>query len=412
MYLCDKGSILVLPIEYVKKIIKERMFIMNSKNKKIIKERMFTMNLKKKIFSRIAAGVMTVAMAITLLPGTMKTVNAAEPVTSASLDVNLYKRADVYAPNTTFEFEVTNLTAEQAKATNGGKDLKPPFKNAPAGAVKPGTIELAPAAEDLTETSISKKLTFTLVADKFTTEGIGTYRYKVKQKEGTYEGIKYDVGERYLDVTVATDGTNFYIASASLVLYQEDGQLVKSGAFVNTYGVNKPDTENPVPKPDGTVNDLVISKTVTGNYGERDKKFIFEITINGAEGEWYNLEGQPAIKKGTAARIELKHGDTVKIYGLTENDTYTIKELEADDYKTTFETKLNGTNKAGGSGNIKTATGTIDAGTSLQTQEVAFTNDRTGSATGFASSYGPYALMVVLAGAVAFVLFRKKRAEY
>ena len=171
----------------------------------------------------------------------------------------MYKRADVYAPNTTFEFEVTNLTAEQAKATNGGKDLKPPFKNAPAGAVKPGTIELAPAAEDLTETSISKKLTFTLVADKFTTEGIGTYRYKVKQKEGTYEGIKYDVGERYLDVTVATDGTNFYIASASLVLYQEDGQLVKSGAFVNTYGVNKPDTENPVPKPDGTVNDLVIS---------------------------------------------------------------------------------------------------------------------------------------------------------
>ena len=31
-----------------------------------------------------------------------------------------------------------------------------------------------------------------------------------------------------------------------------------------------------------------------------------------------------------------------------------------------------------GSGNIKTATGTIDAGTSLQTQEVAFTNDRNG----------------------------------
>ena len=76
------------------------------------------------------------------------------------------------------------------------------------------------------------------------------------------------------------------------------------------------------------------------------KKFIFEITINGAEGEWYNLEGQPKqLKKGTAARIELKHGETVKIYGLTENDTYTIKELEADDYKTTFETKLNGTNK-------------------------------------------------------------------
>ena len=76
-----------------------------------------------------------------------------------------------------------------------------------------------------------------------------------------------------------------------------------------------------------------------------------------------------------------------------------LKSQKQTTIKQHFETKLNGTNKAGGSGNIKTATGTIDAGTSLQTQEVAFTNDRTGSATGFASSYGPYALMVVLAGA-------------
>lgn len=389
---------------------------MNSKNKKIIKERMFTMNLKnKKIFSRIAAGVMTVAMAITLLPGTMKTVNAAgtgtaeKPVTSASVNVTLYKRAKVYAPNTTFEFTVTNLTKDKAKETNKNEDLVPAFQNAPAEAVTPGSITLTPTEGELDNTSITKELTFTLDSSKFT--AMGTYRYEVKQTKGTYEGITYDEDTRYLDVTVATDGTTFYIESAQLISYK-NGTRGKSESFVNTYGVNKPDTENPVPKPDGTVNDLVISKTVTGNYGERDKKFIFEITINGAEGEWYNLEGQPAIKKGTAARIELKHGETVKIYGLTENDTYTIKELEADDYKTTIETKLNGANKAGESGNIKTATGTIGAGTSLQTQEVAFTNKREGSATGFALSYGPYALMVVLAGAVAFVLFRKRRAEY
>lgn len=377
---------------------------------------MFTMNLKnKKIFSRIAAGVMTVAMAITLLPGTMKTVNAAgtgtaeNPVTSASVNVTLYKRAKVYAPNTTFEFTVTNLTKDKAKETNKNEDLVPAFQNAPAEAVTPGSITLTPTEGELDNTSITKELTFTLDPSKFT--AMGTYRYEVKQTKGTYEGITYDEDTRYLDVTVATDGTTFYIESAQLISYK-NGTRGKSESFVNTYGVNKPDTENQVPKPDGTVNDLVISKTVTGNYGERDKKFIFEITINGAEGEWYNLEGQPAIKKGTAARIELKHGETVKIYGLTENDTYTIKELEADDYKTTFETKLNGTNKAGESGNIKTATGTIGAGTSLQTQEVAFTNKREGSATGFALSYGPYALMVVLAGAVAFVLFRKRRAEY
>lgn len=419
MYLCDKGSILVLPIEYVKKIIKERMFIMNSKNKKIIKERMFTMNLKnKKIFSRIAAGVMTVAMAITLLPGTMKTVNAAgtgtaeNPVTSASVNVTLYKRAKVYAPNTTFEFTVTNLTKDKAKETNKNEDLVPAFQNAPAEAVTPGSITLTPTEGELDNTSITKELTFTLDPSKFT--AMGTYRYEVKQTKGTYEGITYDEDTRYLDVTVATDGTTFYIESAQLISYK-NGTREKSESFVNTYGV-KSDPTNPVP--DGTVNDLVISKTVTGNFGERDKKFDFEITINGADGEEYKLEGQPAqettkIKSGEKVTIQLGNGENVKIYGLTASDTYTIKELAADDYKTTFKTTVTGSDKAAVDGTGKDVTdGKIDAGNQLQTQEVAFTNNREGSATGFALSYGPYALMVVLAGAVAFVLFRKRRAEY
>lgn len=401
---------------------------MNSKNKKIIKERMFTMNLKnKKIFSRIAAGVMTVAMAITLLPGTMKTVNAAESVTSASLDVILYKRAEVYAPNTTFEFEVANLTADKAKKTNSGNDFVPQFKDAPAGAVTLKAITLKPkdgVDGDLGKTSIKNSITFDLTTTEFT--AIGTYRYTVKQKNSNYEGIKYDEDVRYLDVTVARDekDDSFYIASANLILPTEDG-LVKGGVFVNTYGVKKPDPttpadqktppkypENPNTEPDGTVNDLVISKNVTGNYGEKDKDFEFQITISGADGEYYNLDGTQKIEKNTPVTIKLRHGQNMKICGLSKTDTYTITEKDATDYDTTFETKVNGTNKAGGSENIKTATGTIDAETSLQTQEVAFTNNRVGSATGFVLSYGPYALMVVLAGAVAFVLFRKRRAEY
>lgn len=392
---------------------------MNSKNKKIIKERMFTMNLKnKKIFSRIAAGVMTVAMAITLLPGTMKTVNAAESVTSASLDVTLYKREKVYAPNTTFEFTVTNLTAEQAKGTHGNKDLIPAFKDAPENAVTVGKITLTPTEEKLNDTSITEKLTFALAETKFTATGIGTYRYKVQQKNGKYEGIKYDEDVRYLDVTVAADGDTFYIASAVLIL-DKDGTLDKSGAFVNTYGVNKPDPDNPTnPVPDGTVNDLVISKNVTGNYGERNKKFDFEITINGAPGEEYKLEGEPAqqttkITSGVKTTIQLSHGQKVKIYGLTKGDAYTITEQAATDYKTTYRTLVNDVEKTNGTVESKEVTGgTIVDGTSLQTQEVAFTNNREGSATGFVLSYGPYALMVVLAGAVAFVLFRKRRAEY
>ncbi len=397
---------------------------MNSKNKKIIKERMFTMNLKnKKIFSRIAAGVMTVAMAITLLPGTMKTVNAAESVTSASVNVTLYKRANVYAPNTTFQFTVTNLTAAAAKTSNGGTDLTPEFKDAPENAVTAGTITLSPTADagKLNDTSITKTLTFTLVPSKFT--DIGTYRYKVQQNDLNYEGIKYDTTEKYLDVIVARNGDTVYIENAFLISYKNETRN-KIQEVVNTYGVNKPDTENPDPKPDGTVNDLVISKNVTGIYGERDKDFNFDITINGAEDESYYLvrlpekSGDPEVKiaelkSGVNQTITLRHGQKVKIYGLTASDNYKIEEATVSGYTTKFETKVGGTVIGDGTVTSNSATGAIEAKDSLQTQEVAFTNNReAGAATGFALSYGPYALMVVLAGAVAFVLFRKRRAEY
>ena len=409
---------------------------MNSKNKKIIKERMFTMNLKnKKIFSRIAAGVMTVAMAITLLPGTMKTVNAAgtpeNPLESAQVKVILHKRANVYTPSTTFEFTVENLTKDVAKNdTNGGEDLTPEFKDALPGGVTADTITLSPEddANELNSTSIERTLTFTFDKSKFT--DIGTYRYKVQQKNIGYGGITYDTTEKYLDVIVARKGNQVYIENAFLIKKGTGREKIEK--VVNTYGV-KPDPVDPTdPVPDGTVNDLVISKNVTGNYGERDKEFSFEITINGATNESYNVVRLPEqseqpekkileLKSGGTQTITLHHGQKVKIYGLSKNDTYTIKEVEAKGYTSTYKTIKNdgsivdGDESKTASGNIAEAivgTGTSATESLLQTQEVAFTNDRTNAATGFALSYGPYALMVVLAGAVAFVLFRKRRAEY
>ena len=384
------------------------------------------MNLKhNKIFSRIAAIAMMVAMAITLLPGIGNTVKAAESVTSVSMDVILYKRKPVYAPNTTFKFDVKPLTAAEAKATNNNAELVPAFKGAMADGVVADEITMTPSASDLRHTSLKKTLTLTLDQAKFISAGLGTYRYEVKQNtEAQYEGIKYDDSVRYLDVTVGGDDNgNAYIVSASLNTYKE-GRLVKSGVFVNTYGVKKPDPtdptdpddppvypEDPDTEPDGTVNDLTLEKNVTGTYGERSKSFTFKITINGAEGEWYNLEGQEPIKKGETTTITLKHGESVKIYGLSKGDKYTIEETSEEGYTTKIKTTVNGADKAEIDGTVVTDN-TIDEGTSLQEQNVKFTNDRGGSATGFVSTYGPYVIMVILAGVAAFGLFRKRRSEF
>lgn len=364
----------------------------------------------KKIFSRIAAGVMVAAMAIVSLPGTIKTVEAAS-VASCEVNITLLKRAEVYAPNTTFEFDVTPMTAADAKISNNGEDLTPQFANAIADAVTASPVVFAPADSDINTEVITKKVTFSLDTAKFEGKEPGTFRYKVIQKDKGYEGITYDTKEMYLDVTVGYDGTRTVVLG---VFLKDANDKVEN--IINRYGINSdPDDPTEPTDPDGTVNDLVIAKKVTGAYGEKGKEFSFTIAIAGATGEKYHVidasGNRQVIVSGGSIKVTLKDGQSVTVYGLSENDEYTITEDSYAGYTTSFATKVNDTEKIGEgySGNGSTVTTKIATNDSLQTQEVTFTNDKDGTATGLILNYAPYALMVVLAVAVAFVFCRKKR---
>ena len=117
------------------------------------------------------------------------------------------------------------------------------------------------------------------------------------------------------------------------------------------------------------------------------------------------------IVSGGSIIVTLKHGQSVTVYGLSENDQYTITEDTYQGYNTSFATTVNDTEKTGDgySGTGSTVSTKIATSNSLQTQKVTFTNAKDGSATGLILNYAPYALMVVLAAAVAFVFYRKKR---
>ena len=156
---------------------------------------------------------------------------------------------------------------------------------------------------------------------------------------------------------------------------------VKSDTFENTYRA-------------GTLN---VSKTVTGNLGDKNKYFEFKVTLTGVEGKTYgdsyavsggSKDDNPkSIVIGQETTFMLKHGDTLSIANLPYNVTYTVTETADADYETT---------KNGDRGTIGAAT-----------QTAAFTNNKNGSIdTGVTTENLPYVLLigfVVLAGAALLI---------
>ena len=156
---------------------------------------------------------------------------------------------------------------------------------------------------------------------------------------------------------------------------------VKSDTFENTYRA-------------GTLN---VSKTVTGNLGDKNKYFEFKVTLTGVEGKTYgdsyavsggSKDDNPkSIVIGQETTFMLKHGDTLSIANLPYGVTYTVTETAAAGYETTM---------TGDSGTIGAAT-----------QTAAFTNNKNGSIdTGVTTENLPYVLLigfVVLAGAALLI---------
>lgn len=148
---------------------------------------------------------------------------------------------------------------------------------------------------------------------------------------------------------------------------------------------------------------LNVSKTVTGNLGDKNKYFEFKVTLTGEAGKTYrdsyavtggsNTENPSTIKIGEETRFLLKHDETIHIENLPYNVTYTVTETAVDGYTTT---------KTGDTGTINAAD-----------QTAAFTNTKTGSIdTGVVLNNMPYILVLaVLAAGVVVFIIRKRRED-
>lgn len=339
--------------------------------------------MKRRMNKRMAAATLAGAMVLSMNG------MAWAAVTDFNLTKEVTTDGKTHAPNTAFSFIIT----EGDEGTLGTAKV---YAGVPGGLTldTANDFSFAPGAD----TSATYTKTGKINVNVGVFEKPGVYHYLVTETQGTYDGITYDVTPRHLYVFVV-NATNGYEVDAIKVV--KDGETAKADdlKIVNSYG-------------DGTTNDdihdFIIKKTVTGNQGHKNMPFSFTVTINGDNADKAGAEKYMAVKTpktggeetihitdGEAKDFTLMDGETLHIYGLSEKDTYTVVETDAntDGYTTTVPGNAEGTLTADGI-------------------TVEFINDKqVGPATGVAMTFAPYVLLVAAAGGLGAVVLGKKKRE-
>ncbi len=360
----------------------------------------------KKMVTTVLAGVMVMSMGMNAF--------AEVPDDGLTITKTVTTDGNTYAPNTTFNFEVTPGTgkgADENSLAAPGQVVVYPGVDKGLNVV--GAAQFAPNKEEPTsEVYTDDTVRITVDSSAFTKPGVYHYQVKETMPAVKYEGIKYDESVKDLLVYVMRneeDGT----FTVDGVIEVKDGQKVGEGtgvSFTNNYGKQDPDQPDPE---DDTTHDITVTKEVTGNQGDQNKEFNFAISVKPAsDGEIYKLV---KISNGTETFVQaigatdmgvtvgLKSGESVKIYGLSENDSYSITETDAnqDGYTTTAAGDNVNDDQTGSAGRL-------DADNKAAT----VTNARNISTpTGIILTFAPYILMVAAAGVLAVMFLRKKREE-
>lgn len=271
----------------------------------------------------------------------------------------------------------------------------------------------APAGE-ATYYTLSKNLTLKAQVNAFKHAGVYKYTLTATQTT-TVPDVTVDntVRNVYVYVKNNTAYTGYEIAAVTMA--KADNTQAKTETFTHSYLF-----EGDNPDPESKSAQLLLSKTVTGAFGNRATPFDFTVTVSNSTGtkyhyvlcNWDEAQGKyiettttGLIDKDGTSPIKLQHNQAIKIYGLQAGDGWNIVEAEAPEYTTTIEassgTPDNSTRTANGS--VVTAEDDIT---------VKYTNDRANvTPTGVLLNVAPYALMVIIAVAAAFVFLRKRRDD-
>lgn len=268
----------------------------------------------------------------------------------------------------------------------------------------------SPDSVTITGDGTTGEQSFTFSGLTFKNEG--TYTFTVREElptnattDNVANGILYDAHEATVTVVVEKDSLTNILSVESVTydnkasMYQDDQNVIDKAVFTNAY------------------QSLKISKTVTGNMGDKTKPFTFTLALtqNGAPiiDKTYPVSGLAGtttiyFNGEGKATIDLKDGQSAIINNLPVGAQCTVTEAEVSGY--TVNVSVNGVSGSNG------AQVTV---TDNSTQTIDFTNNCTiQPPTGLHGETRPYKAMVGLAGAAAVIgiagwvqMRRRKRRE-
>ncbi|MCI6704343.1 MAG: DUF5979 domain-containing protein [Erysipelotrichaceae bacterium] len=110
------------------------------------------------------------------------------------------------------------------------------------------------------------------------------------------------------------------------------GNSEKVVIFTNTRNVTpEPPKPQQDDKPLPQYGSLIITKRVTGDLAEYDKYFSFKVTFNVDGSYYYDGVRTGNLKSGDV--IQLKHDESITIYGLPDGTKYTVTEIGNNGYR-------------------------------------------------------------------------------
>ena len=187
-------------------------------------------------------------------------------------------------------------------------------------------------------TDANKAFNFTVIlSDTSITDGYGSMKFIEGKATFTLKGgeeIKAIGLPNGVTYTVIED--DYSAQGYKTTKTNDTGKIVgnseKVVTFTNTRNVTpEPPKPQQDDKPLPQYGSLIITKRVTGDLAEYDKYFSFKVTFNVDGSYYYDGVRTGNLKSGDV--IQLKHDESITIYGLPDGTKYTVTEIGNNGYR-------------------------------------------------------------------------------
>lgn len=233
--------------------------------------------LAKKLMAGVLTSTMVMSMSITAFATEDSNMKPLDPVAISAVPIekNLLTDGKTYAPNTQFTFNV--VSGDAGIYERDGNEY--PVTPGPVSAVVVNDPD-AFSSSDTISAEYNRVGALSFNVNEF--EAPGIYSYKLTENNTGYEGVGYSDEEYVIYVFVETDGENKYVSAVTATKdgstdvidptagAETDGKAA-SIEFTNNYGNED--------RPDDYIYDLIVTKEVTGNQGNKNESFSINVTI-------------------------------------------------------------------------------------------------------------------------------------